>query len=120
VSEDNTSVLSVGYNGDEAGGPGIPDSLEPGKSNFVHAEINAGLKLDYNFPKKKIMYVTHFPCRTCCRAIVNMGISTVVYDDVYRDMSGKEILERSNVEVRCIKELCHECDFRFEAKLLTV
>ena len=60
VSEDNTQVLSMGYNGDHAGGPNEVDSLEPGQSGCIHAEINALIKLDYNNPKaKKIDNISH-------------------------------------------------------------
>ena len=41
ITEDNTQVLSVGYNGDQKGGNNCRDSLETGKSGFIHAEINA-------------------------------------------------------------------------------
>jgi len=104
VPEDNTSVLAIGYNGDERGGKNVPDSLEPGQSGFLHSEINALLKLNFENPKKKIMYITHFPCRVCCRAIVNSGLNEIVYDDVYRDMTGIEILERCNVKVSSFKK----------------
>lgn len=40
VACNNECVLSLGYNGDEKGGTNKPDSLEPGKSGFIHAEIN--------------------------------------------------------------------------------
>ena len=99
VSEDNTRMLSVGYNGNYAGGPNEPESLEPGQSGLLHAELNCLLKCDYNFPKKKIMYLTHSPCRACSKMLVNAGISRVVYDLVYRDTSGLEILRSSGVEV---------------------
>ena len=55
VTEDNTQVLSIGYNGSYKGGPNEPLSNEPGCSGLIHAEINALLKLDYNNPKKKKM-----------------------------------------------------------------
>ena len=48
VTEDNTQVLSIGYNGSYKGGPNKPLSSEPGCSGLIHAEINALLKLDYN------------------------------------------------------------------------
>ncbi len=105
VSDDNTRVLSVGYNGNYARGPNIPESLEPGQSGFLHAELNCILKCDYNFSKKKIMYVTHSPCRMCCKIIVNAGISKIVYGDTYRDVSGLEILKNSGVEVASCNEL---------------
>lgn len=100
VSEDNTQVLSMGYNGDHAGGPNEVDSLEPGQSGCIHAEINALIKLDYNNPKAKKMYVTLSPCVMCAKAIVNAGIETVIYHQEYRDRSGIELLARSRRIVR--------------------
>ena len=92
VTEDNTQVLSVGYNGNAAGLPNKPDSENPGCSGLIHAEINALLKLDYNNPKKKKMYLTLSPCTDCAKAIINSGIKEVIYKEDYRDDSGKNIL----------------------------
>ena len=100
VTVDNTQVLAVGYNGNYTGGPNEVDSLEPGKSGFIHAEINALLKMDYNNPKKKIMYVTLSPCKMCAKAIVNAGIDEVVFDQAYRDSSGLDILNNAGVKIR--------------------
>ena len=99
ISEDNTQVLAVGYNGNYRGGPNEAESLTPGESGMLHAEINALLKMDYNTPKKKILYVTLSPCKMCAKAIVNAGISKVVYDEEYRDTTGLEILRNSGIEV---------------------
>lgn len=100
VTADNTQVLSVGYNGNYKGGPNEVESAIPGESGMLHAEINALLKLDYNNPKRKVMYVTLSPCRMCCKAIVNAGISEVVYDKEYRDTTGIEILQQVGITVR--------------------
>ncbi len=99
VTDDNTQVLAVGYNGNHAGGPNEVESIEPGESGMLHAEINALLKTDYNNPKKKILYVTLSPCKMCAKAIVNAGISKVVYREEYRDTSGLDILRESGIEV---------------------
>ena len=72
----------------------------PGESGMIHAEINALLKLDYNSPKNKKMYVTHFPCRMCAKAIINAGVSEVVYVEEYRDLSGVELLKNAGIIVR--------------------
>jgi dCMP deaminase len=98
VTEDNTQVLAVGYNGNHAGGPNEVESSIPGESGMLHAEINALLKTDYNNPKKKMLYVTLSPCRMCAKAIINAGISEVVYGEKYRDTSGLEILRESGIE----------------------
>lgn len=99
VSGDNTQVLAIGYNGNYRGGPNEAESLTPGESGMLHAEINALLKMDYNNPKSKILYVTLSPCRMCAKAIVNSGIQKVFYDEEYRDISSLEILRNSGVEV---------------------
>jgi dCMP deaminase len=98
VTEDNCQVLAIGYNGDHKGGTNNRDSLEPGCSGFIHAEINALIKLDYNNPKKKTLFITLSPCRQCAKAIINGGIDRVVYKDVYRDTSGIELLREHKIK----------------------
>ena len=100
VNEDGTLVLSVGYNGDHRGGTNEPESFEPGQSGLIHAEINALIKLDYNYPQRKVMYLTMSPCRMCAKAIVNAKIDAVVYDQEYRDTSGLQILREAGIKVR--------------------
>jgi len=100
VTDDNTQVLAVGYNGNYAGGPNEVESTTPGESGMLHAEINALLKMDYNNPKKKKMYVNLLPCRMCAKAIINGGISEVVYREEYRDTSSIKIMESANITVR--------------------
>ncbi len=100
VAADNTQVLSLGYNGNHSGGPNEPESLEPGKSGFIHAEINALLKMDYNNPKRKIAYLTLSPCRHCAKCLVNARVDEVVYNEEYRDAGGLLLLRESSVLVR--------------------
>jgi len=100
VTDTNTQVLAVGYNGNYSGGPNEVESTLPGQSGMIHAEINALIKLDYNNPNKKIMYLTLSPCRGCAKAIINGGISEVVYHKQYRDTSGIELLQSAGIKVR--------------------
>jgi dCMP deaminase len=104
VSADNTQMLSGGYNGNYAGGPHEPESHEPGQSGFIHAEINALLKLDYNFGKQKHMYVTHSPCRMCAKCIINAGVAAVIYGVEYRDPSGVALLNKAGVRVFSLEQ----------------
>lgn len=104
VSEDNTQMLSVGYNGNYKGGPHEHESLVPGLSGFIHAEVNALVKCDYNFNKKKHMYVTHMPCRDCAKLIINAEIASVVYGQPYRITSGIDLLRSVGIEVLSIEE----------------
>lgn len=99
VAGDNTQMLSMGYNGNYKGGPHEHESSEPGGSGFTHAEVNALVKCDYNFHKKKHMYVTHSPCRACSKLIINAEISRVVYLHEYRDTSGLDLLRSAGIEV---------------------
>jgi len=105
VSEDNTRVLSVGYNGNYKGGPNERESTDPGRGGLIHAEINALVKCDFNFSKKKCMYVTHSPCKDCAKLIINAEISKVIYDIPYRDMSGIYLLKSIGVDVFNMSEL---------------
>ena len=98
VTEDNCQVLAIGYNGDHKGGTNERDSMEPGCSGFIHAEINALIKLDYNNPKKKTLFITLSPCRQCAKAIINGGIDRVVYKDAYRDTSGIDLLREHKIK----------------------
>lgn len=104
VPEDNTQIIAIGYNGDEKGGTNAHESSEPGHSGFIHAENNALIKCDFNFPKKKHMYVTHSPCKQCAKLIVNAEISLVVYGIPYRDPAGLDLLRARGVTVMSIEE----------------
>ena len=101
VTSDNTQVLSLGYNGNAAGMSNVPQSEAPGCSGLLHAEINALLKLDYNNPKDKVMYLTLSPCEYCAKAIINSGIKKVVYKEKYRNNEGIRLLKRAGVEIVC-------------------
>lgn len=99
VSDDNTRLLALGYNGNYRGGPHEPDSADPGHSGFIHAEVNALVKCDYNFNRKKIMYLTHSPCVQCSKLIVNANVSEVIFGEEYRDPSGITILRSRGIIV---------------------
>ena len=100
VNESNTQVLAVGYNGDHKGGPNTRESMQVGGSGFIHAEINALIKCDFNYPKKKKMYLTLSPCRMCAKAIVNAGIDEVVYYREYEESNGIDILKEAGISVK--------------------
>jgi dCMP deaminase len=99
VTSDNTQVLSLGYNGNATGMSNVPQSEEPGCSGLLHAEINALLKLDYNNPKDKVMYLTLSPCEYCAMAIINSGIKKVIYKEKYRNNSGIKMLHRAEINI---------------------
>jgi dCMP deaminase len=99
VARDNSTVLSLGYNGNYSGGEHEPESITPGESGFLHAEVNALIKAPFHYPIEKIMYVTVSPCRACAKLIINAGISEVIYDRPYRDDSGIQLLLKNGIKV---------------------
>lgn len=105
VPVDNTSVLSLGYNGDHKGGNNLRDSEECGSSGFIHAEINALIKMDFNNPKRKKMYITHSPCIMCAKAIINANIDEVYYINEYIDVRSIELLLDNHIKVNKLKLL---------------
>ena len=102
VASDNAQLLSLGYNGNYAGGPNERESPTSGESGFIHAEVNCLLKLDYNNPKRKKLYVTHSPCRMCAKAIINAGINEVIYETPFSCIKGIELLQSVGIECRQI------------------
>jgi dCMP deaminase len=100
VSDDNTQVLSVGYNGDHKGGSNLRDSMNTGKSGFIHAEINALIKCNYHTFRDKVMYVTLAPCTDCAKAIINADIKSLFYKEDYLDNSGIMLLREFGVNVK--------------------
>ena len=51
------------------------------------------------------MYLTHSPCTSCAKLIVNADISHVIFDVDYRDIMGLQILTNSGIEVNRLSEL---------------
>ena len=108
VSADN-KILSMGYNGLPRGcsDDEFPWAREgaPLDNKYLyttHSELNA--ILNYNGPSLagEKMYVTLFPCNECAKAIIQAGISTVVYDDdKYADtpsvMASKRMFDAAGV-----------------------
>lgn len=86
-------ILSVGYNGFPYGCSDdvFPweKSSEPLKNKHLyvcHAELNAILNNPGVQLKGSRIYVTLFPCNECCKAIIQSGISEVIYlSDKYKN-----------------------------------
>ena len=101
VTQDNESVLSIGYNGDEKGGTNTRDSMDTGGSGFIHAEVNAVTKMNYVDPRPRKIYLTHSPCLVCARLLINAGITEVVFREEYKsDTRGLDTLSNHGILVR--------------------
>ncbi|MGL5042659.1 MAG: deoxycytidylate deaminase [Culicoidibacterales bacterium] len=78
-------IVGIGYNGFPRGceDDAFPwdkegDFCQTKYAYVVHAELNAILNSQGNLHGCEI-YVTHFPCNECAKAIVQSGITKVIY-----------------------------------------
>ena len=72
-----------------------------GCRNATHAEANA-----LAFAAREgistaggTLYVTLSPCETCARLLIAAGIERLVFEELYRDPAGVELLGRAGVDV---------------------
>lgn len=83
----NKVILSTGYNGfprgcsdDEFNWGRIEiDGRAPKYDYVVHAELNAILNSGANDLRGSTLYTKLFPCNECAKAIIQAGISKVIY-----------------------------------------
>lgn len=109
VSEEHR-VVGIGYNGFPNG---CDDDEFPWEREgefactkypfVVHAELNAILNSTTNL-KGCSIYVSLFPCNECAKAIIQSGISRIVYEsDKYADTDGtkasKRMLKAAGIEL---------------------
>ncbi|MDP3051444.1 MAG: deaminase [Eubacteriales bacterium] len=45
------------------------------------------------------MYVTHFPCFTCAKLLVQLGVQRIVFAEGYPDEFSGDLLKEAGVEV---------------------
>jgi len=68
----------------------------------IHAETNAIIQAALHGVSTRgcTCYVTHFPCLNCAKALVNAGISRLVYSVAYRqDPISLGFLTGANIEI---------------------
>ena len=100
-------IVSTGYNGSVSGNPHCDDVGHTMRDGHciatIHAEMNAILYCaKEGIPTKgTICYVTHFPCLNCTKALIQAGISEIIYKDDYRvDEYAVKLFEKNNIPVR--------------------
>lgn len=110
VNQDHI-VMGLGYNGLPRGlnDDEYPWSKKDGNFSetkypyVVHAEMNAILNSQQRL-KNCIMYVTLFPCNECSKAIIQSGITKLIYfsdKHAHREstIASKKMLQDAGVEV---------------------
>ena len=84
-------IASFGYNGSYPNAPTFSitrteeESLEPGQSGFIHAEVNMIAKFREHDPENYIVMLTHSPCKMCTKVLVNAGFRWIYWIEEYRE-----------------------------------
>jgi dCMP deaminase len=115
IVDENNRILSTGYNGFPRG---CSDDIFPWNRNeedgetkypfVVHAELNAILNARGKSLSGSKVYVALFPCNECAKAIIQAGISEVIYlSDKYHDtpstVASRRMLAAAGVKLTQIK-----------------
>jgi len=98
-------ILTTGYDGAPEG---LPHCLEAGCiiedehcQRSLHAEQNAILQAAFHGVSIAggTMYVTHQPCNTCAKMIINAGLRRVIYAGEYPDELAGDFLAEAGAEL---------------------
>ncbi len=106
-------VLSTGYNDTPRGLPNCGDGgcercagdAPAGTGHdtclCLHAEQNTIIQAAYHGVAiaGATIYVTHQPCLTCAKMILNSGLRRVVFAGEYPDQAARQVLEMGGVEL---------------------
>jgi dCMP deaminase len=104
-------ILTTGYNGPPRGvehcdvvgclreALGIPSGQRLDICRALHGEQNAIIQAALHgvSTQGSMIYVTHQPCFTCAKMIINAGIERVVCAEGYPDEMAREILAEAHV-----------------------
>lgn len=98
-------MIAGGYNGSIAGGEHCTEKgcyvIDGHCARTIHAEMNAILqcaKFGVQTEGSEI-YVTHFPCLNCTKAIIQAGIKSLYYAQSYKNHPyAVELLEQAGVK----------------------
>ncbi len=99
-------ILTTGYNGSPSGLPHCDDVghliVDGHCVRTLHAEQNAIIQAAYHGVSVKggTIYVTHQPCLTCAKMIINAGIKRVVYAGEYPDNIARQFLAEAGVSLQ--------------------
>ena len=111
LKKDFTRIAAFGYNGSYKGAPINPqtgteeDSLDPGMSGFIHAEVNMITKFQERNPEDYIVLLTLSPCLMCMKILINAGFKHMYWIDEYRNIDHLDILKEKRITHGNLKQL---------------
>ena len=111
IHKNFTKIASFGYNGSYMGAPineltgTEEESLIPGESGFIHAEINMIAKFRESHPENYIILLTLSPCKMCTKILVNSGFKSVYWIEDYREQDHLNIFDNCDVMYGNIEKL---------------
>ena len=106
-----TKIASFGYNGSYAGAPinestgTEEESLTPGDSGFIHAEVNMIAKFREIDPENYIVLLTLSPCKMCTKILVNSGFKYIYWIENYREQEHLNIFDECSIQYGDINKL---------------
>ena len=95
-------IISIGYNGMPSGASNVCEQDGETKSEVIHAEANAILKLAKSPESSEgaSMFTTYAPCIHCAKLILQSGIKELYYEEEYKNEEGIELLKKySHVKI---------------------
>ena len=123
IVDKNNIILSTGYNGFPYGcsDDNYPWEREGDETKYpyvVHAELNAILNANGKSLKGAKIYVDLFPCNECAKAIIQSGISEVIYMyDKYADseatIAAKQMFTSAGVKLTQFKSKKDKIELEF-------
>ena len=111
IKKDFSKMASYGYNGSYPGADvyettgTIEESLEPGKSGLIHAEVNMIAKFKENDPENYIIILTLSPCKECTKILATAGFKWIYWLEEYRNTEHLSIFDQCGVMYGDIKKL---------------
>ena len=98
-------ILATGYNGSPAGLPHCDEvghlMIDGHCVRTLHAEQNAIIQSALHGVSSEgaTAYVTHQPCLTCAKMLINAGVERVVYAGDYLDDNSRQFLAAAHVKL---------------------
>jgi len=99
-------ILTTGFNGSPAGQAHCDEighlMVDGHCVRTIHAETNAIIQAALHGVSSRdaTCYVTHLPCINCTKALINAGITRIVYGNAYRvDDNAMDFLKAAEIEI---------------------